>query len=96
VRRVRDTFLSVNPKGYAACMAAIRDIDLRPDLRRIEAPTLVIAGSDDPATPPSLAEEICAAIPGARQVTLAAAHISNIEAKAAFDEALTNFLNRRT
>jgi 3-oxoadipate enol-lactonase len=96
VRRVRDAFLGIDPKGYAACMAAIRDMDLRPSLGRIEAPTLVIAGSEDPATPPSLAEEICAGVAGARQVTLAAAHISNIEAKTAFDEVLASFMTGRT
>jgi 3-oxoadipate enol-lactonase len=96
VGRIRDSFLGINPKGYAACMGAIRDADLRRDLGRIRAPTLVVAGSEDPATPPSLSEAICNAIAGARQVTLPAAHISNIEAKAAFDEALVRFLTGRT
>jgi 3-oxoadipate enol-lactonase len=96
VRRVRDSFLTIDPKGYAACMGAIRDADLRLRLGRIEAPTLVINGSDDTATPPDLGQEIAAAVPGARVVTLPAAHISNIEAKAAFDEALASFLTGRS
>lgn len=95
VRRVRDAFLSIDPRGYAACMGAIRDMDLRPLLGRIKAPTLVIAGSEDPATPPSLSEEICRAVPSARQVTLPTAHISNIEAMAAFNEALIGFLKEQ-
>ena len=67
-------------------MGAIRDADLRPLLRQIKAPTLVINGSADPATPPQLGNAIAAGVPRAQVVTLPAAHISNIEAKAAFDE----------
>ena len=38
-----------DPDGYAGCCEAIADMDLRPDLPAITAPTLVIAGADDPA-----------------------------------------------
>lgn len=95
VGRIRDAFLTIDPRGYARCMGAIRDTDLRPRLGRIKAPTLVINGSADPATPPELGLEIAAGVKGSRVVTLQAAHISNVEAKAAFDEALAGFLNRR-
>jgi pimeloyl-ACP methyl ester carboxylesterase len=40
--------------------------DSRPDLARIAVPTLVGVGSDDALTPPHLAEEMAAMIPGAR------------------------------
>ena len=96
VRRIRDAFLLIDPKGYARCMGAIRDADLRPLLKQIKAPTLVINGSADPATPPELGNAIAAGVPRAHVVTLPAAHISNVEAKAAFDEALGGFLNRRS
>lgn len=92
VRRIREQFLSTEVKGYAACSAAVRDMDGRDQLKNIKAPTLVIAGSDDPSTPPALHEEIAKAVPGARLVTLKSAHLSNIEAKSAFDEALNGFL----
>lgn len=95
VRRIRDAFLTIDPRGYARCMGAISGADLRPRLARIAAPTLVINGSDDPATPPALGNEIAAGVKGARVVTLKAAHISNVEAKAAFDEALVGFLAGR-
>ena len=52
-------------EGYAACCEAIAVMDLRPDLAAISAPTLVIAGLDDPATPPGHGEAIAAAIGGA-------------------------------
>ena len=37
--------------GYAACCAAIRDMDQREAVAAIKAPTLVIAGTHDAATP---------------------------------------------
>ena len=41
------------PEGYAGCCEAIRDADLRDRLGNVRAPTLVVAGADDPAAPPS-------------------------------------------
>jgi 3-carboxy-cis,cis-muconate cycloisomerase/3-oxoadipate enol-lactonase len=67
-------------EGYAGCCEAIAAMDLRADLPRITAPTLVLAGRDDPATPPAHAEAIVAAIAGARlEVVPGAAHLANIE-----------------
>ncbi|WP_324278088.1 3-oxoadipate enol-lactonase [Blastococcus brunescens] len=40
-------------EGYAGCCEAIADMDLRADLPTISAPTLVISGREDPATPRS-------------------------------------------
>ncbi|MFK3984688.1 3-oxoadipate enol-lactonase [Micromonospora sp. NPDC050397] len=66
--------------GYAACCEAIGAMDLRPDLPRITAPTLVVAGADDPATPVPHAELIASLIPGARlRVVGSAAHLANVE-----------------
>lgn len=49
-------------------------------LRAVSAPTLVIAGEDDIATPPSRARQLAAAIPGARlQMIPATGHLSTIE-----------------
>ena len=45
----RERFLRIDPRGYAACCDAIGAMDLRPILPTIAAPTLVIAGADDPA-----------------------------------------------
>ncbi|MFG1767149.1 3-oxoadipate enol-lactonase [Micromonospora parva] len=68
------------PHGYAACCEAIAAMDLRPDLGRVVAPTLVIAGADDPATPVPHAREIVGRIPQARLAVVdAAAHLANVE-----------------
>lgn len=70
---------SVDPEGYAACCEAIAAMDLRPELPGIDAPTIVIAGTDDPSTPPEHGEAIAALIPGARFETVVAAHLSSWE-----------------
>ena len=48
VQAVRERFLACDPAGYAVCCGAIGRMDLRPVLPAITAPTLVIAGRDDP------------------------------------------------
>jgi 3-oxoadipate enol-lactonase/4-carboxymuconolactone decarboxylase len=55
-------------------------MDLLPTLPEIHAPTLVIAGANDPATPPSHGQAIADGIPGARLVVIGdAAHLANLE-----------------
>lgn len=77
--RMRATLTSAPAEGYAACCDAIRSMDLEPDLPGIRAPTLVIAGLADEATPPSHARQIAQLIPGARLSFVAgAAHLANL------------------
>jgi 3-oxoadipate enol-lactonase len=78
--------------GYTACCAAIRDADESPHLAAIDARTLVIAGTHDPATPPADGQALAAAIPRARYLELAASHLSNLEAEASFTAELLVFL----
>jgi 3-oxoadipate enol-lactonase / 4-carboxymuconolactone decarboxylase len=74
------------PEGYAGCCEALGALDLRGELAAIRAPTLVIAGGGDPATPPEHARRLRDAIPGARLVVIPVArHLANVEA----DEAIT-------
>lgn len=78
--------------GYAAQCAAVRDADFRDALPTIEVPTLVIAGTHDASTTAADGAFLAQRIPGARYVQLDAAHISNVEAPAAFTAALRDFL----
>jgi len=89
---VRRLFLSLDPGGYIGCGAAIRDMDLRPALARIKAPTLVVAGSFDEATPPAQGQAIAQAIPGTQYAELHCAHIPTHEAGAALVDRLCRFL----
>jgi 3-oxoadipate enol-lactonase/4-carboxymuconolactone decarboxylase len=90
---VRNVLLSTDPKGYAGCCSAIRDMDHRPLLAGIKVPVLVIGGDDDQSTPWTGHGEVLAQrIPAARQVKLPGAHLSNIERPASFTSALFDFL----
>jgi 3-oxoadipate enol-lactonase len=74
---------SVSPEGYAGCCEAIATMDLRPVLPHISAATLVVAGAEDPATPPEHARTIAAAVTGARMVVVSeGAHLTNVEQSA--------------
>ena len=78
--------------SYIAACAALRDADLRRDLHRIVAPTLVVAGSKDPSTTVSDGAYLRDNIPKAEMEVLEAAHLSNVERPAEFSELLTEFL----
>ncbi|MGV9253448.1 bifunctional 3-oxoadipate enol-lactonase/4-carboxymuconolactone decarboxylase PcaDC [Streptomyces sp. NPDC003697] len=54
-----------DPEAYAACCDALAAFDLREALPGITAPTLLVAGREDPATPPAHLREIADAVPGA-------------------------------
>ncbi|MFV2017026.1 3-oxoadipate enol-lactonase [Micromonospora sp. LOL_023] len=80
VAAAREMIAATPPEGYAGCCAAIGRLDLTGVLRSIAAPTLVIAGADDPATPPAHGAAIAVGIPGATlRVVNDAAHLINVE-----------------
>ncbi|MEO0382545.1 MAG: 3-oxoadipate enol-lactonase [Pseudomonadota bacterium] len=67
--------------GYVGVCAAIRDSDLTQTTRKLEVPTLCIAGSDDLATPPELVQALCDLIPNATiDVMQDVGHLPCIEA----------------
>ena len=80
VAEARAMIASTHPDGYAECCGVIERMDLTADLAAVTAPTLVIAGADDAATPVEHAERIVAGIRGARLAVVAdAAHVANLE-----------------
>lgn len=87
VRRYRDMLAATPAEGYARCCEAIRDMDLRPDLARIDAPTTLIFGRHDPVVTED-GRRALASIPGAQAVELDAAHLANVEEPDAFSAAL--------
>jgi 3-oxoadipate enol-lactonase len=95
IARMRVTLEGVSADGYAASCAAVRDMDQRHLVGRIHAPTLVIAGTDDFATPAADGRYVADQIPNARYVELPAAHLSNVQAAPAFTQALMQFLTGR-
>jgi 3-oxoadipate enol-lactonase len=93
VQRVRHTIEATSVEGYLGCCGAMLDEDLRGSLSAVRCPVLAIAGSADRSTPPDLLAFVHEHVPGSRLVTLAAAHISNVEQEAAFNAALSTFLS---
>jgi 3-oxoadipate enol-lactonase len=92
---VRDMLAATAPRGYAGCCEAIADMDLRPLLPLIAAPTLFLAGRDDPAAPASVATEMSATMADARVVVIeGAAHLTNVEAPSATTDAILEHLRR--
>jgi 3-oxoadipate enol-lactonase/4-carboxymuconolactone decarboxylase len=95
VAPVRDRFLDIDPRGYGICCGAIRDMDLRSRIGAVTAPTLIIAGADDPATPVVMMEDIRSRIPDAELVVIPrAAHLVNIEQPERVNAHLAAFLGR--
>jgi 3-oxoadipate enol-lactonase len=93
VERVRRGLLSTSREGYAGCCEALATLDLRPALRSVEAPTLVIAGRQDPATPPEHGRVIADGVRAARfEVIEDAAHLANIEQPDAMTKLITEHL----
>lgn len=92
VARTQQSIEATDPRGYIACCAAVRDADFRTTVKKITVPTLVIAGSNDPVSPPSDGQFLASQINGARYTELPAAHLSSVEAPEAFAAALESFL----
>jgi 3-oxoadipate enol-lactonase len=90
---LRQMVADIPDDGYAACCAAIERMDLTGDLPKITAPTLVIAGAEDPATPPEHGQRIAELIPDARlEIVENAAHLGNLEQPATFTELILDHL----
>lgn len=90
--RMKEMFVATKLPGYIGCCEAIAAMDFRASNPRITAPTLVIVGSKDAATPPSAGETIAAQIKGAKLASFEAAHISNMEQPKQYTETVLNFL----
>ncbi|MGI4867843.1 MAG: alpha/beta fold hydrolase [Janthinobacterium lividum] len=73
--------------------AVIGRPDSRPDLAAIAVPTLVVVGANDAVTPPDQAEELAAAIAGARLVVVPeCGHSATLEQPEAVNRALVEWL----
>jgi len=96
LKREIEKFITENPSDGSA--AGLRALATRKDftgnLKDISCPTLVIVGDHDTVTPPSDAQALAQAIPGAKYEAIpAAGHLSNLENHKAFDAVLRAFLD---
>lgn len=88
------TLSEVDAEAYIACCEALRDGDLREEVKQLRLPTLLLAGAEDVSTPPATLGELEQAIPGSRlEVLPGAAHILALEAPDAVTELIESFLD---
>ncbi|HNB53748.1 MAG TPA: 3-oxoadipate enol-lactonase [Anaerolineales bacterium] len=81
--------------GYTAACAALRDGDLRADVSQITVPALILCGSEDAATPPSVVQTLADALPNARFALIPdAGHTPPIEQPMRMAEAINDFLSK--
>lgn len=80
ITTIRKGMLASDAVSIAAAARMVAKIDLRQRLSAIQCPTLVIVGEQDQLTPPTLAEELAAAIKGAQlHVIPESGHASPVE-----------------
>ncbi len=80
VARLEAMIAGADDEGYALCCEVVAAVDLREDLGRITAPTLVVSGAEDPALPPPHQQAIADGIAGASLVSVSpGAHLPNLE-----------------
>jgi 3-oxoadipate enol-lactonase len=78
--------------GYAGCCAAIAGTDFYTTTAALRLPTLVIAGSEDGATPPDLVRETADLIPGSRfEILRGTGHLPCVEDPVGYAALLTDF-----
>ena len=94
---VADMLDSVNPESYAWYCEAIGQMDQRSIVGQINAPTLIIAGAQDPVTPPAMALDLNLAIANSSMVVLDdASHLANIESPHRFTQLVVDHLEELT
>jgi 3-oxoadipate enol-lactonase len=80
VARLEAMIAGCDDEGYAACAEVVARMDLRDDLGRIAAPTLVVSGAEDQALPPEHQRAIAEGITGAELLSVSpGAHLANLE-----------------
>ncbi|HEX3907736.1 MAG TPA: 3-oxoadipate enol-lactonase [Mycobacteriales bacterium] len=95
VKSWRDEIASIPAEGYAGCCDALATSNLTARLPAITAPTLVVAGSQDPTTPPALLADLAERITSSRfEVVAPAAHLTPLEQPTATVELLLDHLGR--
>jgi 3-oxoadipate enol-lactonase len=83
---------STSPDGYIGCCAALGNKDLWAEVNRIQAPSLVITGEFDVATPAADGQALHNILSNSHYVELKAGHLSAWERPHEFQSAVLGFL----
>ena len=93
MRDRREAFLKTDPEVFRAACAALAELDLRPELGKVNVPVLVLVGEHDEATPPPMSHELAAGLPNARlKIIPGCAHVPQLQSPEVFLDAIGDFL----
>jgi 3-oxoadipate enol-lactonase len=91
----RERFLANDPRSYAAINRAFPAFDISADLRTIECPALVLAGTLDKLRPPDFVRGVAAQIPHAHYAEIRSGHIMPLQAPQAMLAAMAAFYDQQ-
>jgi 3-oxoadipate enol-lactonase len=90
---MRECGRAVTERDFRTCHA----FDVRDRLDEVSTPSLAVVGEHDELTPPSYHDYLADRIDGCERATIeGAAHLAMLERPAAFNAALSSFLERRS
>ncbi|MGH8135045.1 MAG: alpha/beta fold hydrolase [Steroidobacteraceae bacterium] len=93
VRENEQRFRETSPMGYAHCCGIIERLDQREANRGIRKPTLIVVGALDPATPPTMAEDMRSRITDSELLVLSkSAHLLAVERPRTFNSYLDAYI----
>ncbi len=93
--RIANDICNTPVAGFVGCCQAIAKVDLLDRLKEIKCPALIMVGDQDHGTPPEMARQIHANLSGSELLIIpSAAHISNIEQTAVFNQTMLGFLGK--
>ncbi len=93
VERITKTLLADDAAAYAGLWPRVAGLDLLGRLAGVRCPTLAVVCEADASTPPAAAAAMVERIAGARRVVLpGGAHLAHLEAPAAVNATLREFL----
>ena len=89
----RACFLATGRSVLIHACTALAELDMREQVTSLHLPALILAGSDDAATPPAMAEELAGLLPGAQfQLLSGLAHVPQLQDPDRFMTAIAGFL----
>jgi 3-oxoadipate enol-lactonase len=96
VDNIRQVINANSPEGICGTLLALASrTDTTASLSKIQVPTLILVGDQDPVTPPAASESMHQLITGSELHVLSiAAHLSNLENPEEFNTHLIDFLKR--
>jgi 3-oxoadipate enol-lactonase len=93
MRGRREAFLRTDIKVFRTACTQLAELDLRGELHKVKAPTLVLVGEQDEATPAAMSRELAAGLANAQlKIIPGCAHVPQLQAPDVFLQAIADFL----